>query len=74
MSDADLAARLRLLDVIWTPTRRWRNHVVAVGEGLVTLRSEQTGRDRDVTFDDIRHGTTENGCIVRSLRAILGVG
>lgn len=73
MPDSVIAARLRLLDVIWTPTRRWRNHVVAVGDDLVTLRSEQSGEDRDITYQEIRNGTTRNGCIVQSIRMILGL-
>jgi hypothetical protein len=73
MSDHELAERLRLLDVIWTPTRRWRNQVVEVGENSITVRSEQTGRDRVIPFHHIRESTTENGCIVNSIRLILGL-
>jgi hypothetical protein len=73
MEDLEIPERLRLIEVIWTPTRRYRNRVIHVGESSVTVRSEQTERDREIPFSHIRDGATENGYIVQSIRIILGL-
>lgn len=73
MNDNEIAARLRLVDVVWTPTGRYRNQVLAVGETSVTIVSEVTGNERVIPFQHIREWRTTNGCIIRSFRILLGL-
>jgi hypothetical protein len=73
MGDSEIAARLRLLDAIRTPTGRYRNQIVAVGETSVTVVSERTGNERVIPFRHIREWTAMNGCILQSIRIILGL-
>jgi len=73
MEDQEIAERLTLLEVIWTPARRYRNRIVAVGQASVTVVSERTENQREISFHKIRQGTTRNGCIVYSIRVIFGL-
>jgi len=75
MTNGDMARRLNLISSVRTPVQGVRNELVHVGIDTVTVRSERTGRDRDIPYDQIRNAAneTQNGVVVRTLAQVLGL-
>lgn len=74
MKHQDIRDRLRAVSEFRTLGRRVRNRVVHVGIHSVTIRSERTGRNRVIDYDQIvnAENETRNGCAVRALGKIVG--
>jgi hypothetical protein len=75
MDDGEIFQRLSLVSEITTPTGRYHNRIVSLDPHSVTLASDApTSRgERTIPFRDIRNWNTTNGCILVSLRRILGI-
>ena len=75
MEFAEIENRLRLLEAVWTPNKKFTNQVVSVEPDKVIVRSSKEGsRDRPIRFRDIIDGTTsQDSRIIRSFRQILGL-
>ncbi|MDP3983747.1 MAG: hypothetical protein Q8Q52_01910 [Acidimicrobiia bacterium] len=75
MSDNEIKKRLENVLAVKTGSMGVRNEVVHVGEDRVTVRSERTARDREVTYDQLRNAANEsrNGVIVRVLAQVVGL-
>ena len=73
MADEEMRRRITLISAILTPTGRYRNYVMRVGDDFVEIVSERTDRPRTIPFRDIRNGATSNGCIIESFRQVLGM-
>jgi len=75
MKNGEIAQRLNLVAAVRTPVQKVRNEITHVGIDTVTVRSERTGRDRDIPYDQIRNAVNEsqNGVVVRTLAEILGL-
>ena len=72
MSNEVIARRLNVLSEILTPTGRYRNRVVRAGNDWFRLfLNVRINYDRS-RFQDIRNGSTSNGCL-SPLRQILGI-
>jgi hypothetical protein len=73
MDDQEVYRRLVLIREIVTPAQEVPNRIVVEEHG-VTVRSSRTENDRTIPFSDILNGSTRHGCIINSLRQILGLG
>lgn len=77
MPDNVMAARLRLIGIIYSPDNLVVNYVLEVGATYIKLMSVQsrTKKPRTIKFSQIRKQTrpTTNGMIIDSIRTILGL-
>jgi hypothetical protein len=73
MADEEMRRQISLISAILTPTGRYPNQVVRVGDDFVEIISERTHRLRTISFRDIRNGSSSNGCIIESFRQVLGL-
>lgn len=74
LTNEQIAARLRLVKQVWTPTKRYANEVVRVEEGHVVVRSEKTNEERTIPFAHIRQfRRTDNSRIALSLARVVGI-
>jgi hypothetical protein len=75
MSNSDIYKRLEFVAAVWTMARRIQNDVIALSTSSLTVRSKNTGRNRIITYDQLRNAANEtrNGCVVRAVARILGL-
>ncbi len=73
MTDKEMAQHLQKLKFVETPVQKVRNVIVRVNVDSVVVRSERTKREREISFDDIRHSelVTRNGVIARALAEVI---
>ena len=64
MNDDEMARRLSFIRELVTPVQEVTNQVVSVDADSVTVRSERTGMDRTIPFEDIRNRSVWHGCII----------
>jgi hypothetical protein len=73
LTNEQIRRRLEHIAAITTLHDRVLNHIVRVGPESVTVRSERSGNEREISYDRIRRYSTEDGSIIDTLRRVLGL-
>jgi hypothetical protein len=73
MTDTAMVLHFGPITEVFTPRHHVRNRIEGVTPHSVKVRSDRTGRLREIPFADIRNAdnVTRNGVVVRALRDTL---